>query len=65
MFRGLGGTLERHFGCLIPAGLAEDLATELQGVGMGLERERAVEREQCAVPISQLVGGIAEFVPDE
>jgi hypothetical protein len=65
VLRRLRRAFEGDFGCLIAAGFAEDLAAQLQRVGMRLERERAVEREQRPIAIAQLVRGVAQLMPHE
>src|SRR5213594_1078067 len=57
--------LEGDFGRLIATGVAQNLPAQSQGVGVGLEGKRAVERQQSPVALAELVRGIAELVPDE
>ena len=65
MLGGLGRALERHFGRLVAARVTEHLPPELERIGMRLEGECAIEREQRPVLIAQFVGDVAELVPDE
>ena len=54
---------EGHLRREIPAGATEDLAAEVQGAAVGLEREGAVQREQRPVVLAQAVGGVSRLVP--
>src|SRR5262245_36480334 len=65
MLRRLSRSLEGDFGRLVAPRFAQDLAPQLERVGMRLEREGTVQRQQRAVFVTELVGRIAELVPDE
>jgi hypothetical protein len=62
---GLRRPFERDFGRLIPSGVAQHAAAQLERLGVGLEGEGAVERQQRAVLVSQLVRRPPQLVPDE
>jgi hypothetical protein len=62
---GLRGPFERHLGGLIAARVAQDAASQPQRLGVRLEGEGAVEREQRAVAVPQAVGRVPELVPHE
>ena len=65
MRRRLRGPLERHFRGRVAARFPQDAAPELEGVGVGLEREGAVQREQRAALVVHPVGRDAQLVPHE
>src|SRR5204863_9750667 len=60
----LGGPLERDLGRLVATGLAQYLTAQLLSVGLRLQGECAIERQQGAILVAELVGGVAELVPD-
>ena len=55
---------EGHFRREVPAGAPENLAAQVQGAAVRLEREGAVQRQQRPVVFAQPVGGVAGLVPD-
>ena len=65
MLRGLSRALVRDFGRLIAARVPQDASAQPQRLGVGLEPEGTVQREQRAVPIAQSKRGVAQLVPDQ
>ena len=65
MLGGLGRAFEGDLRRLVAPGVAEHLTTELERIGMRLQGEGAIERQQRPILIAEFIRDIAQLVPDE